>query len=361
MKISRSNYEIWFADRLDGKLDDLRMRELELFLEENPDLKEEFDEFAGMRIDPPELHFYGKKNLLKSPMDLPDNQFEYLCVASLENDLSSDQQHEFQELVSADLEKKKAFELISRMKLAPPAIKFQHKKKLLRRTRAGKVVRLSVAMLSAAAVIAMILLLQPLKTRSTDDLNSAGNSISAVVNKEEIPGTIVKSEEASGEEASVQQTTISRTVANGIVTNVTNSGADSITLRTVIHEIPVEKIYFNGKIEMSGEYSTGILAASPVIIPPATIQPVFNNDRSNVARFLARNFREKLMKEKTAGDSPLKSYEIAEAGISGLNRLLGWEMALTENTNERGQLKSVRFSSKLLKFNTQVKNSSYSR
>jgi hypothetical protein len=53
----------------------------------------------------------------------------------------------------------------------------------------------------------------------------------------------------------------------------------------------------------------------------------------------------------------LKAYEIAEAGVSGLNKLLGWEMALDERKDENGKLKSVYFSSKILKFNAPVKNS----
>jgi hypothetical protein len=61
------------------------------------------------------------------------------------------------------------------------------------------------------------------------------------------------------------------------------------------------------------------------------------------------------LKENTSKDSPLKGYEIAEAGVTGLNRLLGWEMALVEKNDENGELRSVYFSSKLLKFNAPVK------
>ena len=55
--------------------------------------------------------------------------------------------------------------------------------------------------------------------------------------------------------------------------------------------------------------------------------------------------------------APLKGYEIAKAGVTGLNKLMGWEMALNERKDVEGNLKSVYFSSKLLKFNAPVKKS----
>ena len=66
------------------------------------------------------------------------------------------------------------------------------------------------------------------------------------------------------------------------------------------------------------------------------------------------------MKENVYDNSPLKSYEIAEAGISGLNKLLGWQMALSTSNDENGDVKSVYFSSKMLKFNVPVKKNTVS-
>jgi hypothetical protein len=84
---------------------------------------------------------------------------------------------------------------------------------------------------------------------------------------------------------------------------------------------------------------------------------VFDDGRSKFSRFIAKTFREKILREKTGKDSPLKGYEIAEAGVSGLNKLLGWEMALDEKKDENGELRSVYFSSRILKFNAPVKKS----
>jgi hypothetical protein len=83
--------------------------------------------------------------------------------------------------------------------------------------------------------------------------------------------------------------------------------------------------------------------------------PPDNNGMSNVARFIARTFREKILREKVTKNTPLQGYEIAEAGVTGLNMLLGWNMALNEKNDANGELKSVYFSSKILNFNAPVK------
>jgi hypothetical protein len=78
-------------------------------------------------------------------------------------------------------------------------------------------------------------------------------------------------------------------------------------------------------------------------------------ERTKIGRFIAKTIREKFLREKTPADNPLKGYEIAKVGVAGLNKLMGWEMALDERKDPEGNLKSVYFSSKLLKFNAPVK------
>jgi len=85
------------------------------------------------------------------------------------------------------------------------------------------------------------------------------------------------------------------------------------------------------------------------------ITPVYYEERSNIEKFLAKNIRGKILKNESSEEIPLKGYEIAEAGMTGLNKLLGWEMALEKNNDENGELTSVYFSSRVLKFNAPIK------
>ena len=54
-------------------------------------------------------------------------------------------------------------------------------------------------------------------------------------------------------------------------------------------------------------------------------------------------------------NNPVGSFELAEAGITGLNKLLGWAMVLQQNPDGGKDPKSFRFSSRLVKINTPVR------
>jgi hypothetical protein len=79
------------------------------------------------------------------------------------------------------------------------------------------------------------------------------------------------------------------------------------------------------------------------------------DDRSNISKFLSRTFRKGILREKKVSDAPIQTYELAEAGIKGLNKLLGWQMALEKTADSAGGLKSLYFSSRMLKFNAPVR------
>ena len=67
MKINRNNYEIFFLDYHEGNLDAAKLEELLIFVENNPDLKEEFENFEEISIPIDEsIKFDLKKSLKKT-------------------------------------------------------------------------------------------------------------------------------------------------------------------------------------------------------------------------------------------------------------------------------------------------------
>ena len=126
---------------------------------------------------------------------------------------------------------------------------------------------------------------------------------------------------------------------------------DSLIRRIENQEMAVKKIPVHTHFDLrKGIISNTIIASNPSFNIPDT-----EDERSLVAKFISKTFREKFLREKTPADSPLKGYEIAEAGVAGLNKLLGWQMALEMKNDGNGQPKSIYFSSKILKVNAPVK------
>ena len=353
MQINRSNYEIWFIDWLDGRLDNIQVEKLIQFLKENPDLKEEFDELSLVKLKPSEKTFSNKNHLKKSTENITDSQFEFMCIAYTENDLSAEQCSELKEIVERDTYKKRIFELFQKTKFTPTPVTYKGKNLLIRRTIGQNVLRFAIIGLSAAAVIIFAIISFHSKTNIVPDnyQKAAQNTIKP--NKSDIINP-------SGQITSEVSTHIARQTINRFAQSKKTAGPKGGTLNLQIDSLPVipvrssiivEKVTFSSEIILEGHDIRGSLIA---LNPNVAIPSDYDEGHSRFSKFIAKAFREKLLREKTPKDNPLKAYEIAEAGITGLNKLLGWEMALDERKDENGRLKSVYFSSKLLKFNAPV-------
>lgn len=359
MKPNRSNYEIWFTDFLDGNLSEIQVEELKVFLKEHPDLNEELNGLTMVTLNPPDFTFSGKNALGKSPESLSEEQFEYLCIASLENDLTPGQKSEMNEIISRDEMKRKSFERFQKLKLKPISVSFAGKSSVKKLTTGQKIFRLSAIGLSAAATIAIMVSIFKVTPES---INSETTQSAQYI----APDTLLIE--------SGQVIVVKKPYLNTIRNNTNPE------IRRSIPEIPVsdvnlslsEQIIQGGpdslpvflrpealnslKVEIPENF---IAAYSPEaysirVYDPAYIPPLIEY-RSNVQLFLARLFHEKIMKDTNSGTRPVESYEIAQAGIKGLNKLFGWEIALQKNTDENGDIRSYNFNSRLLKFNAPVK------
>jgi hypothetical protein len=363
MQIDRSNYEIWFIDWLDGNLSSMQADQLKLFLSQNPDLREEFNELTAVSIVPYHISFPDKNQLKRSASDITPSQFEHLCVAFLENDLSVSQQTELKEIIDTSTEKKETFDLIQKTRLTPTEIKYKHKSLLLKRTSIQKVIRLSVTGLSAAAAIALIIILFSTfpENISLKSNKSAQNLVSDSTLQR--PSSVIKRDNINTDIAieSVTQRRDSKIakIQNkshiNTYSDFTNAiSDDSSVKKTDNQQVTVNKV----PVSIHVFLDKGIISSNTLITSNSIeINPEVEEERSKIGRFISKTFREKLLKEKTPTDKPLKGYEIAAVGVSGINKLFGWEMALNEKNDENGQIKSVYFSSKILKFSAPVKNS----
>jgi hypothetical protein len=362
MQIDRSNYEIWFTDWLDGNLDSLQVKQLKLFLDRNPELREELNDLAPLKLASSAASYRYKEHLKKSLSDITDDQFDYLCSAYLENDLSDSQKTELHDIVNSYPDRKKTFELIQKTTLTPPVIKFRHKGLLLRRTTLQNVLRVSAIGLSAAAAISLIIILYSV-THGTTSFRQSGTAHnftpdtafqrqSEVVTKEKITAVNTPSPVPAVKKRDKNITAIHH--GKNVVVNIDTTASPSYNLPALefeTHDITVTKIPVFASIDLQKEAFGNKLIASA----QETDIPAAEDERSRVGKFISKTFREKLLKEKKPKDTPLNGFDIAEAGITGLNKLFGWQMALEKRNDENGQPKSVYFSSEILKFNAPLK------
>jgi len=360
MKPDRTNYETWLIDYLDRTLDEIQVKQLMSFLEENTDIKAEFADILTYNIEPPTGSFKHKNSLKKLVSDLSDKQFEYLCIAAAENDLSEQQRNELEAIIAENHEKKKTYELIFRLKLVAPSLKFNKKSALRKLTNAQKIVRLSVIGLSAAAGIALMISLFNMPFNKNDELKSLTSANLAGDSNIVKPNTIniatdltpVEKKEVQNPDIKNALALLQKSVSEEMkVLPVKALNNDSSAANTLIRLANISKIGFIEDVKLvENDFTSTLIAINTNEIPSLNMP-----EKLGFNGFIAKTFREKILKSKTPETGSLKFYEIADAGINGLNKLLGWEMSLQKTRDEKGDLKSLYFSSKSLKFNAPVK------
>ena len=155
MEINRNNYEEYFLLYADNELSPTEKKVVEIFLQENVDLKEEFL-MIKMTINSPEedVKLTDKSFLLKEePSFINENNHEEVFVRYHDNELSDDQKIETKKFLEENLKYKSDFELIGKAKLvADNSIIYPDKKELFRKEKSGKVIPLILWRATAAAV-----------------------------------------------------------------------------------------------------------------------------------------------------------------------------------------------------------------
>lgn len=360
MKPDRSNYEIWLIDWLDGNLDMAQVDQLMSFLAQNPDLKEEADFLSISHLSPSNDQPDRINIRKKTPLEIPHSQIEYLSVAYFEKDLSPDQIAELQENLAENQGNRDLFESIRKIKLAPQQHHYKNKKGLMKLTHGEKVIRLSIIGLSTAATIAVIIL--------------SSIFIPDQLSEKRYADTRIIIADTGNIEPFVLRSKIIRSVPEEINIQYVNNESPAFVLSEriasgIINQ-PVAMALPDTTVPSKANYGNGIIMAAVILKPGMNFDPFHQNliasnndfivqspedERNGLSKFIARTFREKLLKDKNSGDEPIKAYELAEAGVEGLNKLLGWEMTLVATNDASGDLKSVYFSSGILKFNAPVK------
>ena len=121
IKISKSNYEEFMIDYLDGTLSEEREAELLLFLDENPDLKDELEGLDEMFLDADAPVFEFPDGLKKSILDsgtVNTDNFEEFCIAFYEGDLLDKEQEYLHNFVHDHPSLVNDFQLFGKLKLS---------------------------------------------------------------------------------------------------------------------------------------------------------------------------------------------------------------------------------------------------
>lgn len=137
MGINKNNYEVYFLDYYENRLQTEQTAELLVFLEAHPELKEEFESFEMITLPDEPILFQSKDHLkkkaLKPTANINSVNYEQWLVAEIENDLSQREKDELNHFLTINPEVKLELNLLKKTKLVPATIIYEDKRSLKKR------------------------------------------------------------------------------------------------------------------------------------------------------------------------------------------------------------------------------------
>jgi len=168
MNINRNNYEAWLLDLFEGNLSSEEKAAVMLFLDNNPDLKEDFEDFEIHTLPHDDVSLSAKaKGKLKRPYINPvgninSSNYDDFFIAFHEGTLREDEIEMLNEFIEENPDFKEEFALFGAIKLTPEEhIKFPDKNSLKKRSVIPLYSRIGVITSVAAASIALLLIFKP--------------------------------------------------------------------------------------------------------------------------------------------------------------------------------------------------------
>ena len=157
MKIDRHNYEEYFLLYIDNELTVEQMKQVELFVAENPDLEEELVMLQQSRLIPDDsVVFDDKRLLMKEESDsfINMNNYEEWLVSYVDNEVNEEQRIAVEKFAGRHPEVQEELNLFQQTKLQPEKIFFSDKQVLYKREKA-RVVSMPWWRISVAAMLVL--------------------------------------------------------------------------------------------------------------------------------------------------------------------------------------------------------------
>ncbi|HYV90376.1 MAG TPA: hypothetical protein VE978_01275 [Chitinophagales bacterium] len=156
MRINLQNYEEYFVRYLDGELSSQEAGEVELFLQQHPELNTELNAFKSTVLSADEEIFFPGKELLKKGITLVN--YEDYFIRKIEDALSSEEEIDLSVFMQQHPELQREMNAFVATKLvADSSVVFPDKNSLKRRN--GRVVPMYVRYTLATAIAASLILI----------------------------------------------------------------------------------------------------------------------------------------------------------------------------------------------------------
>ncbi len=357
-KINRNNYESYFLDYLEGNLNSDQKKELIDFLRENPDLRQELDEFKDITLGDEQVNFPGKAELKRSLtlFDPGYTLFDELSIGRLEGALSENQIREFDQLIRENPNKEKEYELYEKTVLNPDKKLRYGDKDGLKKGKTiqiyRKIIYRSVAIAASLLLLASLYFFLPKETPVPypDKLSKQELNVDSKRSNysEGLPGgTDQKKEEEFINESKIEYNKVSNQIE--VEKKATKPLPDNRQ-----NKLPApEPIHTRYKIQITHEPVHANLIEPEEINRNFQIKGQHFNSYDKANRFLAKTLDTPIRKNLAESDFSL--WKIADLSFEGISKLTGKQIFLERHYNEQGNLQKLAFQTESFSFSADMK------
>lgn len=149
MNINRHNYESFFLMYVDNELAAAEKNEVEIFIEQNPDLKPELELLQQSILKPESIVFKGKNSLLKEE---PITETQQQLLMLLDNELNAEDKRHIQSLIKNDSSVFQEWNILQQTKAkADSSIIFENKELLYKRS--SRIIAFDWRKIAVAAIL----------------------------------------------------------------------------------------------------------------------------------------------------------------------------------------------------------------
>lgn len=170
--INRNNYEEYLLMYIDGELSPSDARSVELFLEENPDIKEELKLLQQTILQPEEtIRFADKASLYRKAEGISLGNYQEYFLLYIDNELTAPEKEAVETFVLQQPQLQDEFTLLKETVLPAEEIIFTGKASLYRKEEKRRPVVISLRWASLAAAVMTGIIVLTLFTRNDNNSN----------------------------------------------------------------------------------------------------------------------------------------------------------------------------------------------
>lgn len=349
MKIKRDNYEAFLLDQLEGRLSAEDQQELRDFLLSNPDCAVEMGGGGSWILEKSPVRFPAKSQLRKElpgeASRLTPANFDLFSIARMEGDLTVEQEKDHAAMVAEDEAMEQEWQQWQRTRLVAEPVVFAGKERLKRRKgRTGRVIWMGVV--AAAATVTLVLIL--LKNGPAGPEPPMALEVESQVPGAEEPVYVAATGDPPPGEASPVTPAEPKQEVNGHAglfsirrdhgepePSRVNNDTTSRVLQEQVQPKPLRVAVLSPAVAARvdpGSYDR----IKPLALPASSI----HLSSLSIAQIAEMDIQE--LVEGYAEENDISLWSIANAGIRGINRITGADMALLAARDEEGDLSGFR-------------------